>query len=345
MESQLGSRSSRIVFARALAMVGRLVKGEATRAELIDHVRATVEDAYERGPFDSFVRDLRLLRNLGFCIRFSRGRGTYRLERLDHPVLQLHLSRPALEALALLKATFRGLPHQERVEALNGELSARLPEEVRRKLDREPLPRLAVAPADHWWFSKNNLVTVEKAIDRHQVLEFLYRSPKRPEAAKPKYHRVEPYNLEYRDGHLYFEGYNLKTGKVYPYRIDRIVPGSARILPDVFTPREGIVRTVAIRYRLSPEIARFGASLRFRNQQEERQDDGSVIVTGEVGSLFEAMTKLLRYGRHCQVLEPRELVDMMRKEAEAMVGVYSSFPASEELVDQVRSKVAQLRRH
>lgn len=334
MANQLGSRSSRIVFARALAMLGRLVKGEATRAELIRHVRATVEEAYERSPFDSFARDVRLLRDLGFCIRFCRARGTYRLERLDHPVLQLHLSRPALEALALLKATFRGLPHQERVEALIGDLSARLPEEVRRKLDREPLPRLAVAPADHWWFSKNSLVTVEKAIDRHQVLEFLYRSPKQPETAEPKRHRVEPYNLEYRDGHLYFEGYNLKTGKVYPYRVDRIVPGSARILPDVFTPREGIVRTVAISYRLSPEIARFGASVRFRNQREERQDDGSVIVTGEAGSLFEAMTKLLRYGRHCQVLEPRELVDMMRKEAEAMVGVYSSFPPSEGLANE-----------
>jgi len=219
-------------------MLGRLTEGEASRNDLIRHVCVVVEDAYECSPFDSFVRDLRLLRCLGFQIQFCRGQGTYRLERFDHPTLQIQLSRPALEALALLKATFQGLPHHERVEALISDLSARLPEEVRRKLDRDPLPRLAIAPADRWWASRNNLVTVEKAIERHQLLEFLYRSPKQPETAEPKRHRVEPYNLEYRDGHLYFEGYNLKTGRVYPYRVDRIVPGSARILPDVFTPRE-----------------------------------------------------------------------------------------------------------
>ena len=82
------------------------------------------------------------------------------------------------------------------------------------------------------------------------------------------------------------------------------------------------MRPVVVRYRLSPTIARFGASVRFQNQREERQEDGSVIVTGEAGSLFEAMTKLLRYGSHCRVLEPPELVEAIRKEVTRMAEQY-----------------------
>jgi len=47
-----------------------------------------------------------------------------------------------------------------------------------------------------------------------------------------------------------------------------------------------------------------------------------VIVTGEAGSLFEAMTKLLRYGSHCRVLEPPELVEAMREEVTRMAEQY-----------------------
>jgi hypothetical protein len=107
-------------------MLGRLLEGEATRRQLIDYVDLQVEDAYEKSPFDSFARDLRLLRMLGFAIRYSRARGTYRLERFDHPVFQLHLSKRAVESLGLLKATFQGIPHEERVEALLEEIKARL---------------------------------------------------------------------------------------------------------------------------------------------------------------------------------------------------------------------------
>ena len=317
-----GSRSSHLAFERALAMLGRLLEGDATRDELIAHTQAMVEGAYERSPFDSFARDLRLLRNLGFCIRFSRAQKVYKIENFDHSALQLHLSKPALEALTLLKATFQDLPHQERVQALVQEIEARLPAATRAKFEREPLPRLAFQPADAWEKHKDNLSVVERAMERHQLLEFLYLSLRHPEGTEPKLHQVEPYNLEYRDGHLYFEGYNLKTDKVYPYRVDRLVPGTVKLLPDMFVPRQKTTPLITIRYRLSAEIARFGASIRFRNQREERQPDGSVVVTAEANNLFEATRKLLRYGSCCRVLEPPELVELMRTEAVKLATLY-----------------------
>lgn len=310
---------------RALAMLARLLEGEASREELIAAVRNRVQDAYVASPEDSFHRDLRLLRYLGFPIKYHRSRGCYSLENFDHPILRLHLEPEALEALAAIKDTFQDLPYKDRIEVLLSAIEARLPEWDHQALNRKPPLSFAFTPADDWQTCSGNLRPVEWAIRNHQRLEFLYRSPKRPEDAEPKRHIVEPYNLEYREGHLYFDGYSLKTGRVYPFRVDRIVPGSAKMLPDKFVPRGELRRRITIRYCLAPEIARYGASVRFLNQHEEKQEDGSVIVTAEVESLFEAMFKLLRYGSYCRVLEPPELVEIMRREAEAMVGVYSSF--------------------
>lgn len=307
---------------RALAMLARLLEGEADRLQLIQAVRDHVEDAYAQSPEDSFHRDLRLLRGLGFRIGWSRSRRTYSLERFDHPLLKLHLPQEALEALALIRSTFCGLPSAEQVETLVSTIEARLPECARRMLDRKPLPAYALAPADEWQRHASSLEVVERAVRDHQRLEFEYRSPKRSKAEGPKRHVVEPYNLEYREGHLYFEGYNVETGRVYLYRVDRIVLGSARELPHVFMPRERLHKPVTIRYRLAPEIARYGASRRFLHHQEEKQEDGSVIVTGEAYSLFEAFTTLLKYGSGCRVLEPPELVEMVRQEARKMVQVY-----------------------
>lgn len=315
-------------------MLARLVQSDATKNELIAYVEQTVIGAYERSPADSFARDLRLLRSLGFPVRYRRARGVYHLASFDHPVLQLHLSQPALEALALLKVTFCGLPHEERVMTLLRELESRLPLAAKRRLGRAPPLHLDVSPASPWQECKESLAVVEQAVERTQLLEFLYRSPKRPESDPPKKHRVEPYHLEYREGHLYFEGYNLKTGRVYLYRIDRIVPGSARVLPETFNPRSGIARPIQIQYWLAPEIARYGASVRFRNQQEIRQKDGSVIVICEADSLFEAVRKLLRYGSGCRALAPPELVEAMRAEAQKLVARYA---------EQFECKVAQLR--
>ncbi len=303
-------------------MLARLLAGAASRQELINFVRGQVEDAYAQSPEDSFCRDLRLLRYLGFQVSWQRSHRAYCLQSFDHPVLKIHLAVDALEGLALVKHAFKDLPHSQRFAALASAIEARLPDRARRALRHQPLPAYSLAPADQWPAQSQSLQIVEGAIRGNQRLEFLYRSPKRPEREDPKRHIVEPYQLEYREGHLYFEGYDLKTGRVYLYRVDRIVPGSAKILPDVFMPRERLHHRIRIRYWLAAEIARYGASRRFLAQHEEQQDDGSVIVTAEVYDLFEALKTLLKYGSGCRALEPPELVNAVREEAMKMVEIY-----------------------
>lgn len=83
-------------------------------------------------------------------------------------------------------------------------------------------------------------------------MRFTYHSPKR---AEPHQYVVEIQELTYRDGHLYCEAYVPAQGKSISFRVDRIEPGSAEILPSrVPGPRRR--RSYSLRYRLSPELAR-----------------------------------------------------------------------------------------
>lgn len=315
-----GSRSTRLVAQRALAMLARLLKGEATRQELIQTVVDEIgEDAYGERPVDSFHRDLKFLRHLGFEIKHRRSLGTYYLVDQGHPILRLYLSGAELGALAAMRNAFRGLPYADRVEALIAKIEERLPAESRQALQREPLLSFSFGPADDLDPRQPAIRRLEKAVEEHRLLMFDYRSPAREGA---KRHIVEPYNLDFREGHLYFKGYDVEAGRSFEFRVDRIQSGSARLLPPKFVPRKKLGRTYTIRYRLAPQIARYGASERFLNQREERQDDGSVLVTAETDSLFWAAKKLLKYGEKCQVLEPPELVAEMKRVVREMARIY-----------------------
>jgi predicted DNA-binding transcriptional regulator YafY len=65
----------------------------------------------------------------------------------------------------------------------------------------------------------------------------------------------------------------------------------------------------------SREFAGQGATRRFRNHQEERQEDGSLVVTAEIdeSELFWVSKTLLKYGENCVALEPPELVAEMKR--------------------------------
>ena len=81
-------------------------------------------------------------------------------------------------------------------------------------------------------------------------------------------------------------------------------------------------RTIQIRYRLSPTIARFVASRRFDKHQETILPDGWIEVTAETKDLFWASKTLLKYGAHCIVVEPPELVAEMKRVVREMARNY-----------------------
>ena len=94
-----GSRGSSEVLARASIIYDRLCKSDATRAELIDAVRAALgETAYGAAPEDSLRHDLNWLERLGFTVEMTAGH-RYRLARFD-PKFPLLLTREHVTTLA-----------------------------------------------------------------------------------------------------------------------------------------------------------------------------------------------------------------------------------------------------
>lgn len=312
-----GSRGSSEVLARAALIYDRLCKTEATRAELIAHVRAALgESAYGAAPEDSLRHDLDWLERLGFGIELTSGH-RYRLATFA-PKFPIPLTREHVTTLAAVRWMFQGTVYADSIDSLFTRVRDFLTPALRTALDRKPALRLSPPLLDNIAPHEQTLAKFRQAVYEQRRLQFTYHSPAHPE---PQRHVIEPETLEEREGHLYFEGYSPDAGQVLQFRLERVEPKSAEVLPAKFGAGRKR-RPYHIRYKLSPAVARFGATRRFENHAETRLDDDWVEVTADAHDLFWASKTLLKYGENCIVLEPPELVTLLKKVVREMAKNY-----------------------
>ena len=317
---------------RRLLLLVRLLRGPAGVEDLREAVRQALGSAYEGLSIRTLEYDLHCLRQEWRAeLEYRRSGRHYVLGALPFPWLDL--PDEDLKALAFLYHNFPlTAPHGNEVRALLDRLVALLPEERRRQvlrlrtipeLDLEVLDRDEVAP-DVW-------AAVEEAVVRRRQLAFVYRPARRGgEEGRDHRHVVEPYEVELQDGHYYLEGYCLRVqvgseerrnAGTLRYRLSRMVPGTAQVLPAQIPPGRRPTYTYTLRYLLGPEIACGGVTPRFPETQVNLLPDGSAEVKARTSNLWRARQILLRYGEHCQVLEPEELVVMMRETAARRYGL------------------------
>jgi predicted DNA-binding transcriptional regulator YafY len=115
------------------------------------------------------------------------------------------------------------------------------------------------------------------------------------------------------------------------YRIERIIPESLTVLPGVLPATERHVRRRELRFRLTPERARYGVTERFPEQRAEVQEDGSIIVTAQMPDQFTALHTLLRYGDGVECLAPEEMRAELGRIGAALVQQYGHGPRTPEL--------------
>ena len=101
---------------------------------------------------------------------------------------------------------------------------------------------------------------------------------------------------------------------------------SAEELNEIFRAGYGLfsgpVRGQA-RLRFQPERARWVADERWHGQQEtQRLPDGRLELTVPYSEVDELLGEILRYGPDVEVLEPPELVDLVRERLERAVTRY-----------------------
>lgn len=334
-------RSSWLTFRRRLLLVRTLLRGPATSRELVATINAELgEQGYPEAASAALKHDFDALRGEYGCqIRYDRPERQYTLDDLGELAL-LDLPDSCMEALAFLDASFppgSGLPEHANIRALLERVQLLLPPTRQRQLRRQRSAlRLRVGPGakpiDH-----RVLDLVKRACAQRREIAFDYRSTF--DAEQPRRHRVAPYGVTFRpDGHGYLDATVLevapKGGEILyaaiDYRLDRIVPGTAEILPAMLPPERLPSPHYTVRYTLVPRVARrHDVTTHFPDTAIDYHPDGSATITATVTNLWQTRQVLLRYGDACQVHEPPELVALFRQTALGLIRLYGAEGADE----------------
>lgn len=335
-------RSSWFTFRRRLLLVRLLLRGPASKEELIEGARMDFgAETYPEAAESALKHDLDSLKREFNCkIGFQRATGRYILRELGDLAL-LELPDPALDALAFLDATFPAgspMPEHANVRMLLEKIVRLLPIERQEVLnERQTGLTLAVNGNVPNRIDRVVLLHLRRAIEYRQEVTFDYHGPL--DIDGPRRHRVHPYHLYFKpEGHGYLDATLIETTpagaepiySAIDYRLDRIVPGSVRILPSMLPPQRIEPPTYQIRYELTPAVARRrDVASYFPRTEITYHDDGSATVTAEVTNLWQTRQTLLRYGDACRVIEPPPLVELFRQTAEGLSTIYerTSSPA------------------
>src|SRR5216684_2266373 len=267
-------------------------------------------------------------RRMRLAITYERATSTFGLAQ---SLFSVDISEDEARAFVALQEGFTpGTPYAEAVqhllrrwEWLFTEKSHRL---LLRKRQRRARPVLIpLSPVVDYRQHEYTILVLDKALEEGAYISFAYTPLTQSWDAKPVWHEyVEPFELEYRDGHWYFTAFVFELNLFLDYRVDRIRAGTVRRASDHFSPGVRKGPGVKIRYWVSPMLARHGSlSTRLREQQVTMlEDDQGAIVEGYAKSIWWAHRLLLGYGEQVKALAPQKLVDAMRESVRAMNELY-----------------------
>ncbi|GAC1562691.1 MAG: WYL domain-containing protein [Herpetosiphon sp.] len=327
-------RSSWLTFRRRLLLVRLLLRAPASGAELVAAVRRELgNESFPPAAESALKHDFDALkREFGCGIRYMRSAGRYAMEELGDLAL-LDLPDEGMEALAFLEASFpagAALLEHSNVFVLLDRLMLLLPRDRQRQhQERRVLLSLNLGGGAPSSIDAVVVERVKRAIKQHQELLFSYESPSDD---GPRVHRVAPYGVFFRpDGHGYLDATLLEAKPsgneplyaAIDYRLDRIVPGTAKVLPRMLPAERILPPRYALRYRLEPVVARRrDVAAFFPDTQIVYHDDGSATVTACVTNLWQTRQTLLRYGHACVVEEPAALIELFRETARGLARLY-----------------------
>lgn len=327
-------RSSWVTFRRRLFLVRQLLRSPASAEELITRVQTELGvNGYPANAAAALKHDLDSLKGEYDCrIVYRRDQGKYVIVDLGELAL-LDLPPQSLEALALLDASYpagSANPTHASIRALIDQVIQMLPNRAQTHLHTRRSATRQKAPSGR--IDPHVLAAVRQAIEEKRELTFRYWGLSNGEA--PRRHRVAPYGIFFRNnGCTYLDATLLEVQPPgaeqlftpVDYRLDRIVPGTAQVLPTPLPPERLRAPALTLRYWLHPEVVQRGEGWSFfPNAHVEYSDDGSALVTATVSNLSVARDVLLRYGDRCRVIEPPELIDLIRETVDAMASLYGN---------------------
>ncbi len=331
------SESTWYVARRCLALVNRLQQGPTSRSTLLDEIYRQEDGAVELATLvKRFENDKqRLWDKLQIRIRYDRSVKGYIIAEWERPLFNLPDSH--LKTLAFLADTFQpDTPNGSAVQDLVAILLGQMENGRRRVYDRARgvSPDIELRLRDSEEIALDVWEAVQYAYQHQQQLEFDYLSSQHADG-QIRHHLVEPRGFYFtRRGHYRLRGFCLfnhgPNGRWHPnnfihYRLSRIVPGSAKVLPQKISPLPRSIRPYLVIYELAPEIARLGISPQPELVGEPtilQMDGGWVRVESQTHDIFELARNLLYYGANCHVLGGKELLTEMRELVKGLSEVY-----------------------
>ena len=168
--------------------------------------------------------------------------------------------------------------------------------------------------------SKEVIDALTRAVFHKFTVRILHRSPQR---VKPTEREVDPYKLWYVNNGLYLVGHDQRENDLRTFAVERIqsalVTNRRFEIPPEFNFEEfrktafnviwGEPQEVKIRF--SPAQAPYIKERTWHHSQRiETEPDGGIILTLNIGDLWEVKRWLIGFGAEAQVLEP----DSLRRE-------------------------------
>jgi len=287
-----------------------------------------VEELLEPGDAQLATWCVEQRRRMRLAITYERATSTFGLAQ---SLFSVDISEDEARAFVALQEGFTpGTPYAEAVQHLLQrwqwlftERSARLAAQKRQR--RAQPVHLPLSPVVDYGAHGDTIIGLDRALEEAAYVSFAYIPLGHSADAEAVWHEhVEPYELEYRDGHWYFVGYVRDLNTFLDYRVDRIRPGTLRKSEDRYLPGGRQRPGVKIRYWVSPMLARHGSlSVRLREQQVTMlENDQGAIVEGYAKSIWWARRLLLGYGEQVRALGPEKLVEAMRENAQAVYRLY-----------------------
>jgi predicted DNA-binding transcriptional regulator YafY len=289
-------------------------------------------------------RDIEDLKTVGFEITFDKAAQTYRLSgdvflppiQLDvHEAMALTVLCDLLtepEQIAFLGAATRAVAKIQQV------MPASVREESERLASRTFIRTAQSVPPDG---CADVYATMQEAIDEGRIIECTYDAIRSDADHEP--FDFHPYALLFAVRAWYVIGYHagrdaLRTLKLN--RFDSLKRTERRFSPP---PSFSLDAYLGNAWRMMPADRDFDVEILFDasfadtisetawhpTQQVDLNDDGSATFRCTVAGLDEIAWWVLSMGRHCRVIQPAELAERVRREAEATAAQYDSTQAQE----------------
>lgn len=284
----------------------------------------------------TIMRDIEFLRDrYNAPLEYDSARNGYFYTDPTFFVQSVMLSEAELFSVSVIQPLleqYRNTPLEASIKNIFSKLTDMLPQEV--SMDTtfigkditfisDPLPAI----------SDETFTAVFKAMRTHRTIRFSYRALNRSEYTE---HRANPYHVLCQKGNWYMLAYDFNHDRITTFSLARFkditIEENAFSVPADFDPHQyfdssfGVWNTntapVKIELLFSKEINTYILERNWHQTQELHQnDDGTVYLSFFSNQLQETLHWVMHFGSSVRVLNPPELAEQVRKEAQKILSL------------------------